>query len=171
MCLCMIKGNLHSKRAGHDGRTCPAMGQVWQPHGASSAKERSWPNIIHSTFCSWNCKGPRKCKGINITYELSELVLRNTNYNVTKNEPKNVILNCPSFRLAFWADLFFELLLGLPNPLMPNNTKTLIKRTNHFWIKGLLGSNFIKGVRALRGYFGPPMRSKSKNCSSQVSSF
>ena len=24
----------------------------------------------------------------------------------------------------------------------------------------------IKGVRALRGYFGPPMRSKNKNCSS-----
>ena len=27
-----------------------------------------------------------------------------------------------------------------------------------------------KGVRALRGYFGPPMRSKNKSCSSQVSS-
>ena len=37
-----------------------------------------------------------------------------------KNEPENVVLNCPSFRLALWADLFFELLLGLPNPLMPN---------------------------------------------------
>ena len=29
----------------------------------------------------------------------------------------------------------------------------------------------IKGVRALRGYFGPPMRSKNKSCSSQVSSY
>ena len=26
-----------------------------------------------------------------------------------------------------------------------------------------------KGVRALRGYFGPPLRSKNKSCSSQVS--
>ena len=29
----------------------------------------------------------------------------------------------------------------------------------------------FKGVRALRGYFGPPMRSKNKSCSSQVSSY
>ena len=41
-------------------------------------------------------------------------------YKITKIEPENVVLNCPRFRLAFWADLFFELLLGLPNPLMPN---------------------------------------------------
>ena len=27
----------------------------------------------------------------------------------------------------------------------------------------------FKGVCALRGYFGPPMRSKNKSCSSQVS--
>ena len=29
----------------------------------------------------------------------------------------------------------------------------------------------LKGVRALRGYFGSPMRSKNKICSSQVSSY
>ena len=29
----------------------------------------------------------------------------------------------------------------------------------------------FKGVRALRGYFGPPMRSKNKSCSLQVSSY
>ena len=34
-------------------------------------------------------------------------------------------LNCPSFRLAFWADSFFEILLGLPNPLMPNKMSRL----------------------------------------------
>ena len=79
MCLCTIKGNLHSRRAGHDGLTCPAMGQVRQPLGASSAKELSLPIIIQSNFCSWNCKGPRKCNSINLTYEQSELVLRNTN--------------------------------------------------------------------------------------------
>ena len=28
-----------------------------------------------------------------------------------------------------------------------------------------------KGVRALRGYFGPPMSSKNKICSSQTSSY
>ena len=28
-----------------------------------------------------------------------------------------------------------------------------------------------KGVRALRGYFGPPMRSKNKSCFLQVSSY
>ena len=32
-----------------------------------------------TNFCSWNRKGPRKCNGINLTYELSELVLQNTN--------------------------------------------------------------------------------------------
>ena len=37
-----------------------------------------------------------------------------------QNEPENVVLNCPSFRLAFWANLFFEFPLGLPNPLLPN---------------------------------------------------
>ena len=41
-------------------------------------------------------------------------------YKLFKIEPESFVLNCPSFRLAFWADLFFELLLGLPNPLMPN---------------------------------------------------
>ena len=29
----------------------------------------------------------------------------------------------------------------------------------------------LKGGRALRGYFGPPMRSKNKSCFSQVSSY
>ena len=29
----------------------------------------------------------------------------------------------------------------------------------------------VKGVRALRGYFGPPMRQKNENCFSQVSSY
>ena len=29
----------------------------------------------------------------------------------------------------------------------------------------------IKEVRAFEGYFGPPMRSKNKSCSSQVSSY
>ena len=29
----------------------------------------------------------------------------------------------------------------------------------------------MKGVRALRGYFGPPMRPKNENCLSQVSSY
>ena len=28
-----------------------------------------------------------------------------------------------------------------------------------------------KGVRAIRGYFGPPIRSKNKSCLSQVSSY
>ena len=30
---------------------------------------------------------------------------------------------------------------------------------------------FAEGGRALRGYFGPPMRSKNKSCSSQVCSY
>ena len=29
----------------------------------------------------------------------------------------------------------------------------------------------LKRLRALRGYFGPPMRSKNKSCSSQVSPY
>ena len=33
------------------------------------------------------------------------------------------------------------------------------------------GNKCLKGVRALRGYFGPHMRSKNKSCSSQVSSY
>ena len=59
----------------------PIAGQVQQPLGASSAKELSWPIIIQSNFCSWNFEGPRQCNGINnnLTYELSELVLPNTN--------------------------------------------------------------------------------------------
>ena len=30
---------------------------------------------------------------------------------------------------------------------------------------------YFKGVRALLGYFGPPMRPKNENCFSQVSSY
>ena len=44
---------------------------------------------------------------------------------INKNESENVVLNCPSFRLVFWANLFFELLLGLSNPLMPNKMSDL----------------------------------------------
>ena len=37
--FCTIKGNLQPRRSGHDGRTCPAMGQIPPPPpiGASSA--------------------------------------------------------------------------------------------------------------------------------------
>ena len=75
-------------------------------------------------------KGQENVTAINLTYGLSELFLRNT--NSPKNEPENVVLNCPSFRRAFWTDLFFELLLGLPNPLMQIKCPTFIKRTNQF---------------------------------------
>ena len=37
-------------------------------------------------------------------------------------------------------------------------------------IRGVM-TKIGKGVRALRGYFGPPMMSKNKSCSSQVSSY
>ena len=57
----------------------PLWGKFGKPPGQVRKKELSWPIIIQSNLCSWNCKGPRKCNGINLTYELSELVLRNTN--------------------------------------------------------------------------------------------
>ena len=41
----------------------------------------------------------------------------------------------------------------------------------HKFISGLMIQMMDKGVRALRGYFGPPMRSKNENCFSQVSSY
>ena len=34
-----------------------------------------------------------------------------------------------------------------------------------------IGKAKRKGGRALRGYLGPPMRSKNESCSSQVSSY
>ena len=42
-----------------------------------------------------------------------------------------------------------------------------------FWKKLLPFSKSVsaKGGRALRGYFGPPMRPKNENCFSQVSSY
>ena len=46
-------------------------------------------------------------------------------YKLTKNGPENVVLNCQNFRLAFGADLFFELLLGLSSPLTPNKMSHL----------------------------------------------
>ena len=69
-----------------------------------------------------------------------------------------------------------------------------LKKNKLFLSNGILSSNLIrlyefntdlehgncfaepiygyeKGVRALRGYFGPPMRSKNESCSSQVSSY
>ena len=75
-------------------------------------------------------KGQENVTAINLTYELSELFLRNT--NSPKNEPESVVLNWPSFRRAFWTDLFFELLLGLPYPLMQIKCPTFTKRTNQF---------------------------------------
>ena len=41
-------------------------------------------------------------------------------YKLTKNEPENVFKKLSEFSSCFWVDLFFELLLGLPNPLLPN---------------------------------------------------
>ena len=57
MCLCTIEGNLQSRRAGHDGRTCPATGHVRHPLGASWTKELSWPIIIQSTSVVGIAKG------------------------------------------------------------------------------------------------------------------
>ena len=48
------------------------------PHRARSAKELSWPIIMQSNFCSWNCKGPRRVGSLE--------------YKLTKNEPENVVL-------------------------------------------------------------------------------
>ena len=36
---------------------------------------------------------------------------------------------------------------------------------------GMIFIKLVKGVHALRGYFGPPKRPKNENCLSQVSSF
>ena len=49
-------------------------------------------------------------------------------------------------------------------------TSTVFKKSTfqNFSHLNALGS---KGVRALRGYFGPRMRSKNKSCSLQVSSY
>ena len=106
----------------------PPWGKFGHSSGVSSAKELSWPIIIQSNFCSWNCKEPIKCYDINLTHVLSKLVLRNT------NEPKM------SLKMSYWANLFFELLLGLPNPLMPNKmshlyqTNTGLKQRATFWV-------------------------------------
>ena len=77
MCLCTIKGNLHSRRTDHDGRTCPAMGLVRPTLGASSAMELSWPIIISQPSVVRIAKGQENVTA-KLTYGLSELVLRNT---------------------------------------------------------------------------------------------
>ena len=63
---------------------------------------------------------------------------------INQKEPENVILNCPSFRLAFWADLFFELLLGLPNPLMPNKMSHPYQTDEHVLNQRANIETFIK---------------------------
>ena len=51
------------------------------------------------------------------------------------------------FRLAFWADLFFELLLGPPNPLMTNKmSPPLSNGRTSFESKGFWVVTFIKGA-------------------------
>ena len=49
----------------------------WGKFGHPSGQVGQRP-IIQSNFCSWNCKGPRICNDINLTYGISKLVLRNT---------------------------------------------------------------------------------------------
>ena len=51
----------------------------WGKFGHPSGQVRHKAIIIQSNFCSWNCKGPRICNDINLTYGISKLVLRNTN--------------------------------------------------------------------------------------------
>ena len=46
----------------------------------------SWPIIIQSNFCRWNCKGPRKCNGISLTYGLSELFPRIVHSHMSVND-------------------------------------------------------------------------------------
>ena len=99
------------------------LGQVWQPLGAKAAKELSWPIIIQSNFCSWNYKGPKQCNRIIITYELSEVVLRNTNQPKMSLKMSYKIVRV--FVLLYCPDLFFEFLLGLPKPLMSNKLSHL----------------------------------------------
>ena len=65
-----------------------------------------------------------------------------TEYKWSKNEPENVVINYPNFRLAFRADLFFELFLGLFNPLMPNKMSHLYQTDEPVFNQGANGSNF-----------------------------
>ena len=55
-------------------------------------------------------------------------------FKLTKNELENVVLNCLSFRLAFWPDLFFELLFGQPNALMLNKIAPLYQTDDPVFI-------------------------------------
>ena len=98
----------------------PPRGKFGHPSGQVRQRNYPGPIFIQSNSCIWNCKGLRKCNGINLTYGLSESVLR------TKLSLKmSFFKNCSSFRLAFRANLFFEMLLDQPNTLMPNKMSHL----------------------------------------------
>ena len=47
--------------------------------------------------------------------------------------------NCLNYRLAFWANLFGELLLGLHNPLMPNKMSHLYQSDEPVWNQRAIG--------------------------------
>ena len=60
----------------------PAWGNFGRPSG--QVRQTNCPGLLLYSQTSvvgiaTMCKGPRKCNGINLTYGLSELVLRNTN--------------------------------------------------------------------------------------------
>ena len=65
-----------------------------------------------------------------------------------------------------------EDILQIRQPINPNPWELGLEIRYISWkflSKLYLRKFYTKGVRALRGYFGPPMRSKNKSCSLQVS--
>ena len=75
----------------------------------------------------------------------------------------------------------YRKLLKVSNALEPgaqiqNNCTSMLlkfpsKNTKRNKIAGRAKNQMPKGVSALRGYFGPPMRPKKENCFSQFSSY
>ena len=76
----------------------------WGKFGHPSGKVRQGLLLYSQTSVVGIANGQE-----NVTALINICTIRvsSSEYKFTKNEPKNVVSNCPSFRLAFWASLFF----------------------------------------------------------------
>ena len=88
-------------------------------HPSGQVRQRNYPGLLlySQTSIVGIAKGQENVTALTLHMDYPSWFF---GIQINQNEPENVVLNCPSFHFAFWADLFFELLFGLSKPLMPN---------------------------------------------------
>ena len=91
-------------------------------HLSGQVRQRNCPNLLlySKNFVVGIAKGQENVTALTLHMDYPSWF-----FGLQFNQNETEFLNCLSFRLAFCVDLFIKSLLGLPNPLMPNNLSHL----------------------------------------------